>query len=82
MLVVVNNHIDRVRVMQIGLDVVDEVLARHAWQASAEAPGLAAVFADLDAPVIGSGVEQPLHDRGFRQRRDGVELGHGGQVPG
>ena len=82
MLVVVNNHIDRVRVVQIGFDVVDEVLARHARQASAEAPVLAAVFADLDAPVIGSRVEQPLHDRGFRQGRDGMELGHGRQVPG
>ena len=82
LLVLIDDHIDGVRIVQIRLDVVDEEERLDARQGILPPPGLAPVLADLYQAVVGAGVQQPLDEGGLGQRRDRAVLGHGKQIPG
>ena len=64
-----------------------EARVRHPRQARDLAPGLAPVLGDLDEPVVGPHVDQPLHQRRFRDGHDVPEhrgrpvLAHGVHAP-
>ncbi len=64
-LVRVRDGEDRVGVMLRGLDIVDERERRHTGKAFDSPPLLPAVFTDLNQPVIGPDIEQPLDDGRF-----------------
>ena len=87
-LVVVEGHVDRVGVEQVGLDVVDECRVRHARQvadldlAPALAPILVGTVGHLDQAVVGAGIQQSFLDRRLGQRGDGVVVRHRIGIPG
>ena len=71
-LVVVETEVDRVRVVQVGTDVVHERALRRtpgSEPTSIERHALAAVLTDLDQAVVGAGVEQALLQRRLTRAR-------------
>ncbi len=81
-LVVVDDRVDGIGVEEVGLQVVDEELHRHARQPVDLAPAPAAVLGHLDQPVVGAGVEQPLDQRRLGERGDRPVVAHRAHVPG
>ena len=59
-----------------GFQVVDEGAGRQFGQGSTLAPVAAAVFADVDQPVIGAGKEEAFRQRRFRYGGQGGVLRH------
>ena len=86
-LVVVEGGEDRIGVVQGSLEPVDVGHLGDLAGLLDLPPVLAAVLGDLDQPVVGAGVDQPLHQRRLAQRDDvAVErgrgvLGHGVHTP-
>ena len=62
---IVQGHVDGVRVEEVSLDVVDERPRRNTREAADfdSPPAAAAVLGDLDQPVVGPGVENAFDYR-------------------
>ena len=75
-LVIVDHDVNRVRVMQVGLDVVDEKAIRYARKIIDRGPCLATIFGNLNQAIIRACVDQPCNQRRLGQRRNGVVLRH------
>ena len=59
-LVIVYNHVNGIRVVQIGFDVIDEEAFGYARQRVDFPPVGATVFTNLDQAIIGSRVDETL----------------------
>ena len=81
-LVVVHYHVDRVGVVQVGADVINEEVFRNTGQFIQLPPVGATILADLDQAVIGARIEQTFHQGRFRQGGNRGITGHGIHVPG
>ena len=81
---VVESHIDRVGIKQVGLDIVDKCRGRDALQAVDlyGAPAVAAVFSNLKQPVIGPHVDEAFDLGRLRYRSDRIVVRHGDEIPG
>ena len=57
---IVDHRVNRIRVVQVGLDVIDEKVIGYAGQPFNGPPIGSAVLTDLDATVVGACIEQPF----------------------
>ena len=80
-LVVVQHRVDRIHIVQVGFDVVDKSTFGNAVDLVDLPPMFAAVFGDLNQPVIGPDIDQSLLQRRFADRRDVSILAHRIQIP-
>jgi hypothetical protein len=80
-LVVVHDRINRVGIVEVSLEVVDEEVVRHAGQPLDGTPVGAAVLGNVDSPVVRTGVQQALHQRRFGEGGDGPVARHRKQIP-
>jgi hypothetical protein len=65
--VVVEHHVRSVGIVEVGLDVVDKGALGDGSYLFDPSPVGTAVLGHLDQTVVGTGVDQPLDKRGFRQ---------------
>ena len=78
---IVDNDVNRVRVEEIGFDVIDKEHVGYARQFVIAAPVLAAVFADLNESIVSSSVNKSLDKWRFRQRCDVAVHRHRRKIP-
>ena len=81
---VVQCHIDRVDIVEIGFEIVDKGSFRHARQTLGLyfAPVGTAVFRDVKQAVVCARIKELLVEGRGGQRCDGIVLRHGVDVPG
>ena len=82
-LVIIQGHVNRIGIVQIGANIVHECGVGHTGQITDlnARPGTSTVISDLNQTVIGTGIEQILVERRLCQRRDGVVVGHRRHIP-
>ena len=79
-LVMIQACVDGVRMVSVGLDVVDEGSLGDVKEAIDLSPILTTVLADLDQPIIRANIQQALDQRRFADGSDVAVRTHGQQI--